>query len=218
MDSALRVPCSRCGETLLVWVEAERFYVGCPYKGCALTALPREADAAVNLAWHGSSAPAAGEREDGTVPPYPWTWERVARRVGEEFARTGPDGYDKFGPAEWQDWMLSRIYAQPPRPAQDALCPGCGGAGWIPAGDGQLGCIDCNGTGKRPAQDAVREAAERLIRLLYLYPNYRVDSRGAMGLVIDALAVLAPDLAERLREGETPETLLAALDAAKGPK
>lgn len=63
--------------------------------------------------------PGAGEREDGTVPSYPWTWERVARRVGEEFARTGPDGYDKFGPAEWQDWMLSRIYA--PRPAQDAV-------------------------------------------------------------------------------------------------
>lgn len=44
-------------------------------------------------------------------------------------------------------------------------CPGCGGLGWIPAGDEQLGCIDCNGTGHdsapppRPAQDAVREAA-----------------------------------------------------------
>lgn len=47
--------------------------------------------------------------------------------------------------------------APPPRPAQDALCPGCGGAGWIPAGDEQLGCIDCNGTGKRPAQDKEKE-------------------------------------------------------------
>jgi ribosomal protein L37AE/L43A len=104
--------------------------------------------------------PGAGEREDGTVPSYPWTWERVARRVGEEFARTGPDGYDKFGPAEWQDWMLSRIYAQPPRPAQDALCPGCGGAGWIPAGDEQLGCCDCNGTGHAPAPPSTAPAAE----------------------------------------------------------
>lgn len=59
MDNASRVPCSRCGETLLVWVEAGRFYVGCAYKGCALTALPREADAAINLAWHGSTASAA---------------------------------------------------------------------------------------------------------------------------------------------------------------
>lgn len=30
-------------------------------------------------------------------------------------------------------------------------CPGCGGLGWIPAGDEQLGCIDCNGTGHAPA-------------------------------------------------------------------
>lgn len=30
-------------------------------------------------------------------------------------------------------------------------CPGCGGLGWIPAGDEQAGCIDCNGTGHAPA-------------------------------------------------------------------
>ena len=31
------------------------------------------------------------------------------------------------------------------------MCPGCGGLGWIPAGDEQLGCLDCNGTGHAPA-------------------------------------------------------------------
>lgn len=74
-------------------------------------------------------------------------------------------------------------------------------------------------SGARVSQpDAVREAAERLLTLLYLYPNYRVDSRGPSGLVVDALDVLAPDLADRLREGEAPQDLLIALGAAKGPK
>lgn len=66
-------------------------------------------------------------------------------------------------------------------------CPGCGGLGWIPAGDEQLGCIDCNGTGHapapppRPAQDAVGEAAERLRAKLdevHDSPQYR----GVFGL------------------------------------
>lgn len=59
-------------------------------------------------------------------------------------------------------------------------CPGCGGLGWIPAGDEQLGCIDCNGTGHAPAppSTAVAEGplpevppaateADALIRLAY---------------------------------------------------
>ena len=42
----------------------------------------------------------------------PLTWERVTRRVGEEFACSGPAGYYYFGPAEWLDWMLARIHKQ----------------------------------------------------------------------------------------------------------
>jgi hypothetical protein len=39
-------------------------------------------------------------------------------------------------------------------------CPGCGGLGWIPAGDEQAGCIDCNGTGHAPAPPSTAPAAE----------------------------------------------------------
>ena len=70
MDNAVRVTCARCKEPLLVWGEAGRFYVGCPYKGCALTALPREADDAINLAWHGSAPapPSAPAMRRGEQP------------------------------------------------------------------------------------------------------------------------------------------------------
>lgn len=44
------VTCGRCNEPLLVWVDGTRFYIGCSYKGCPLTALPKEADNAVVLA------------------------------------------------------------------------------------------------------------------------------------------------------------------------
>ena len=84
-------------------------------------------------------------------------------------------------------------------------CPGCGGLGWIPAGDEQLGCIDCNGTGHDsappppPAQDAVREAAERLAVMLSRSAStpwrHAHDCQCGECLALD---------------------LLAALDAAKG--
>ena len=84
-------------------------------------------------------------------------------------------------------------------------CPGCGGPGWIPAGDEQLGCIDCNGTGHapapppRPAQDAVREAAERLRR--QLTPPRTTTPDGWIFL-----------------RAEDVDVVLLALDAAKEPK
>lgn len=53
-----------------------------------------------------------------------------------------------------------------------------------------------------------RGAAEKLIKILWLYPNYRVDSRCPMGLLVDAIDALAPDLAERLRAGEDPSDLI----------
>lgn len=86
-------------------------------------------------------------------------------------------------------------------------CPGCGGLGWIPAGDEQAGCIDCNGTGHapapppRPAQDAVREAAERL----------RATLDRTCGKYLGGPRLpLVNDLEEHAAR------LLAAIDAAKG--
>lgn len=64
-------------------------------------------------------------------------------------------------------------------------CPGCGGLGWIPAGDEQLGCIDCNGTGHapapppRPAQDAVGEAAE-IVRTILTAHDARLSESGVL--------------------------------------
>ncbi len=63
------------------------------------------------------------------VSDSPWTWERVARRVGEEFGSIVPEGYYSFDSAEWQYWMHSQIYEarlaatapeEPPRPALTA--------------------------------------------------------------------------------------------------
>ena len=49
-DLPSRVTCGRCNEPLLVWVDGARFYIGCAYNGCPLTALPKEADNAVVMA------------------------------------------------------------------------------------------------------------------------------------------------------------------------
>lgn len=35
-------------------------------------------------------------------------------------------------------------------PPADTECPDCGGVGWVPAGNEQLGCVRCNGTGAPP--------------------------------------------------------------------
>lgn len=46
---------------------------------------------------------------------------------------------------------LRALLAALPAEGEGKTCPGCGGLGWIPAGDEQWGCIDCNGTGHAPA-------------------------------------------------------------------
>lgn len=38
------------------------------------------------------------------------------------------------------------------------------------------------------------DAAERLVRCLYLYGGYNVNSRGPIGCIMDALAIIAPDV------------------------
>lgn len=58
------------------------------------------------------------------------------------------------------------LLASEPAKGACADCGGCGGLGWIPAGDEQLGCIDCNGKGTiEPAPPAGAEVA-RLTALL----------------------------------------------------
>ena len=74
---------------------------------------------------------------------------------------------------EWglrPDFTTAGVTAPPAgaEPAKGACadCGGCGGLGWIPAGDEQLGCIDCNGKGTiEPAPPADAEVA-RLTALL----------------------------------------------------
>jgi hypothetical protein len=38
------------------------------------------------------------------------------------------------------------------------------------------------------------DAVEALVRCLYLYPNYKVDSRGPIGCIYDALDEMAPEI------------------------
>jgi len=47
-----------------------------------------------------------------------------------------------------------------------------------------------------------KDAAQDLLECLWLYPNYRVDSRGPYGLILDAIEKLDPETAKKLREGE----------------
>lgn len=44
------------------------------------------------------------------------------------------------------------------------------------------------------------KAAEALVRAMYLYPNYRVDSRGPRGCIEDALAIIAFDVLAEARD------------------
>ena len=63
-----------------------------------------------------------------------------------------------------------------------------------------------------PPASEVREAVGCLLNALYLYPNYRLDSRGPYGCVFDAIRQLDPATAKRLRDGEDAGQILAALD------
>ena len=66
MSEPSRVTCRRCGEPLLVWLEDHRYYVGCAYNGCALTALPTAAQDAITLASTARKCDAARGGDDGT--------------------------------------------------------------------------------------------------------------------------------------------------------
>lgn len=52
-------------------------------------------------------------------------------------------------------------------------------------------------------------AAERLLIALYLYPHYRVDSRGPLGCIMDALEIICPEAHKALNahEGDASHAL-----------
>lgn len=45
-------------------------------------------------------------------------------------------------------------------------------------------------------RERTTDAAEALVRCLYLYGGYTVNSRGPAGCIIDALKIVAPDVAD----------------------
>lgn len=69
-------------------------------------------------------------------------------------------------------------------------------------------------------------AAERLVSAMYLYPNYRVDSRGPRGCIADALEIISPEvLAEapirrrrRFKDRDRSHHSGAVLRACRHPK
>jgi len=44
------------------------------------------------------------------------------------------------------------------------------------------------------------DVAEKLVRCVYLYGGYDVNSRGPQGCILDALEAIAPDIAKQVRE------------------
>jgi len=57
-----------------------------------------------------------------------------------------------------------------------------------------------------PVSDLDRDvAAERLVFALYIYPNYRVDARGPLGCIMDALRAIAPEVAAEICESSPDE-------------
>lgn len=64
-----------------------------------------------------------------------------------------------------------------------------------------------------------KESSERdqeitlaLIKCFYLYPNYRVDSRGPSGLILSVLDRTSPQMAKRIRDGEDSADLCHELE------
>jgi len=49
------------------------------------------------------------------------------------------------------------------------------------------------------------EIVEKLVFCFHIYPNYRVDSRGPSGLLMDIIENLRPDVAEVIREVDADE-------------
>lgn len=74
--------------------------------------------------------------------------------------------------------------------------------------DPPAGASQTSATSGRVTTARADRAAEALVRMLWLYPNYRVDSRGPSGLILDALNEIAPDVAKEIREGAEPRAIV----------
>lgn len=57
-----------------------------------------------------------------------------------------------------------------------------------------------------------QEITLALVKCFYLYPNYRVDSRGPSGLILDVLQKTSPRVAQRIRAGEDTADLFHELE------
>ena len=126
-----------------------------------------------------------------------------ARREAETTARYLLGVADETRLGEFEEELVECIralLAAEPAKGACADCGGCGGLGWIPAGDEQLGCIDCNGKGTiEPAPPAGAEN-ERL--------------RAAATEALDVLTRLA-DSAAYWSDYDVPVGIVAEIDAAK---
>jgi hypothetical protein len=60
-------------------------------------------------AHHECEPPSVVPPAPATLGNYEITWERAARRVGEELTTNGPNGYGDFTAAEWLQWALDTI-------------------------------------------------------------------------------------------------------------
>lgn len=52
------------------------------------------------------------------------------------------------------------------------------------------------------------EAAHALVSMMWLYPNYRVDSRGPIGKIMDALRRIAPDVYAELENEDAADVCM----------
>lgn len=72
--------------------------------------------------------------------------------------------------------------------------------------------------GPMPAVEAERthEAVQHLIMAMYLYAGYRVQARGPRGCLVDAIELLEPETARRIRDGETKDDWSDLVDREGG--
>lgn len=57
---------------------------------------------------------------------------------------------------------------------------------------------------------------QKLLTCLWLYGGYETRSRGDYGCVLAAIDAVAPEVAQRLRDGESPGMLLNEIDPEQG--
>lgn len=63
-----------------------------------------------------------------------------------------------------------------------------------------------------PNDTPARRAVGRLLAALHLYAGYEIRSRGPLGCIMGAIGEIAPDIAERLSNGEDPGDLMHEIE------